>query len=125
MAAAVPDATTRMLLVALMFSAFRKLVKAGATVRAYDPAGMEEAKKMLTGVTFCERAYDALTGADAATILTEWNEFRSLDLDRVKQLMTRPVIVDLRNLYDPDQMADAGIDYRCVGRRPKNGAAKS
>ena len=102
-----------------------ELVKAGAVVRAYDPAGMEEAKKMLTGVTFCERAYDAMTGADAATILTEWNEFRSLDLARVKQLMAKPVIVDLRNLYDPDQMAEAGIDYRCVGRRPKNGSTKS
>ena len=102
-----------------------ELVKAGAVVRAYDPAGMEEAKKMLSGVTFCERAYDAMTGADAATILTEWNEFRSLDLARVKQLMRKPMVIDLRNLYDPDQMAEAGIDYRCVGRRPKNGAAKT
>ncbi|MBM3534435.1 MAG: UDP-glucose/GDP-mannose dehydrogenase family protein [Alphaproteobacteria bacterium] len=102
-----------------------ELVKAGAIVRAYDPAGMEEARKMLDGVTFCERAYDAMTDADAATILTEWNEFRSLDFDRVKQLMKKPVIVDLRNLYDPDQMAEAGITYRCVGRRPKNGTHKS
>jgi UDPglucose 6-dehydrogenase len=98
-----------------------ELVKAGATVRAYDPAGMEEARKMLAGISFCERAYDAMAGADATAILTEWNEFRVLDLQRVKQLMKRPVIVDLRNLYDPDQMAEAGIVYSCVGRRPKNG----
>jgi UDPglucose 6-dehydrogenase len=99
-----------------------ELMKAGATVKAYDPAGMEEARKMLPGVVFCERAYDAMTDADAATILTEWNEFRSLDLDRLKQLMRKPVVVDLRNLYDPDRMAEAGIAYSCVGRRRKNGA---
>jgi UDPglucose 6-dehydrogenase len=99
-----------------------ELVKAGAAVRAYDPAGMEEAKKMLAGVEFCERAYDAMAGADVTAILTEWNEFRALDLDRVRQLMKQPVIVDLRNLYDPDQMAEAGIAYSCIGRRAKNGS---
>jgi len=97
-----------------------ELVRAGARVRAYDPAGMHEAKKMLTGVEFSERAYDAIEGADAVAILTEWNEFRALDLDRVKQLMKSPVMVDLRNLYDPDQMAAAGILYTCLGRRAKN-----
>ena len=102
-----------------------ELVKLGANVRAYDPAGMGEAKHMIQGITLCEKAYEAMEGADAATILTEWNEFRSLDLDRVKQAMKTPVIVDLRNLYDPDQMAEAGIAYTCVGRRPKNGKAKS
>jgi UDPglucose 6-dehydrogenase len=96
------------------------LVKAGAKVRAYDPAGMHEAKKMLSGIEFAERAYDAIEGADAVAILTEWNEFRALDLDRVKQLMASPVMVDLRNLYDPDQMAAAGIAYTCLGRRAKN-----
>jgi len=96
------------------------LVEAGARVRAYDPAGMHEAQKMLSGIEFAERAYDALEGADAVAILTEWNEFRALDLDRVKQLMKTPVMVDLRNLYDPDQMAAAGIIYTCLGRRAKN-----
>jgi UDPglucose 6-dehydrogenase len=97
-----------------------ELVRAGARVRAYDPAGMHEAQKMLNGVEFAERAYDAIEGADAVAILTEWNEFRALDLDRVKQLMKTPIMVDLRNLYDPDQMAAAGIAYTCLGRRAKN-----
>ena len=92
------------------------LQKAGATVRAFDPAGMAEARKLLDGVAWCEDAYDTMVKADALTILTEWNEFRALDLDRVKSLMNRPLMVDLRNIYNPEEMAAAGFSYSCLGR---------
>jgi len=88
----------------------------GAKVRAFDPEGMDEAKALLDGVEWCEDAYDTVTGAEALTLVTEWNEFRALDLDRVKSLMKTPVMVDLRNIYDPDEMASAGFRYTCVGR---------
>jgi UDPglucose 6-dehydrogenase len=92
------------------------LQKAGATVRAYDPEGMGEARKLLNGVTWCADAYEAMQGADAATIVTEWNQFRALDLERVKGALKRPVIVDLRNIYRPAEMAAAGIEYYSVGQ---------
>ncbi len=92
------------------------LQKAGATVRAYDPEGMAEAKKVLTNVTWCADAYEAMQGADAATIVTEWNQFRALDLARVKSALKRPVVVDLRNIYRPAEMAAAGIEYHSVGQ---------
>jgi UDPglucose 6-dehydrogenase len=88
----------------------------GAKIKAYDPAGMEEAKKLLSDVTWCEGAYDAIDGADAIVLVTEWNEFRSLDLERVKGLMKRPVMVDLRNVYDPAAMIGAGFVYKSIGR---------
>ena len=88
----------------------------GAKIRAFDPEGMDEAKALVDGVEWCEDAYDAVTGAEALTIVTEWNEFRALDLERVKSLMKSPVMVDLRNIYDPDEMAAAGFRYTCVGR---------
>ena len=94
------------------------LVRGGATVRVYDPEGMEEAKKLLDGVVWCDSAYDAMEGADALAILTEWNAFRSLDLNQVKALMKRPVVVDLRNIYDPADMTKAGFAYSCLGRPP-------
>ena len=90
----------------------------GATVRAFDPEGMAEAKKLLRDVVWCDNAYAALEGADAVAILTEWNEFRALDLERVKSLLRRPVMVDLRNIYDPAEMAAAGFQYSCIGRPP-------
>lgn len=92
------------------------LIDAGATVRAYDPEGMDEAKKHLDGVVYCSGAYEAMDGADVLVILTEWNEFRSLNLTRVKSLLKEPAMVDLRNIYDPKQMADQGFRYQCVGR---------
>ncbi|MGE3623131.1 MAG: UDP-glucose/GDP-mannose dehydrogenase family protein [Bdellovibrionales bacterium] len=92
------------------------LQQAGAAVRAYDPAGMKEAEKLLPGVTWCKDAYDAMQGADAAAILTEWNEFRALDLARVKAALRHPVLVDLRNVYRPDEMKAAGFEYVSVGR---------
>jgi UDPglucose 6-dehydrogenase len=95
------------------------LQAAGARVRAFDPAGMKEAKKLLKDVEWCDSAYDALTDADAVTILTEWNEFRALDLKRVCQLMKAPVMVDLRNVYNPEDMEMAGFAYTCVGRNSR------
>jgi UDPglucose 6-dehydrogenase len=92
------------------------LQKAGATVRVFDPEGMSEAKPLLNGVTWCENAYETMADADVLAILTEWNEFRALDLQRVKALLKRPVVVDLRNVYNPQEMAEAGFQYTCVGR---------
>jgi len=92
------------------------LQAAGARVRAFDPAGMHEAAKMLPGVEWCASAYDTLPDADCVAILTEWNEFRALDLKRVVELMRSPVMVDLRNIYNPEDMEMAGFSYSCVGR---------
>jgi len=92
------------------------LEDAGAIVRGYDPEGMEQAKKVLPGLALFESAYDCIMGADAMVIVTEWNEFRALDLRRVKSLLTAPVIVDLRNIYRPEDMARLGFIYRSVGR---------
>ena len=87
----------------------------GARVQAYDPEGAKEARALLNLET-CSDAYEALTGADGVVILTEWNEFRALDLNKVKALLRRPLMVDLRNIYRPTQMAAAGFDYISVGR---------
>jgi UDPglucose 6-dehydrogenase len=89
-------------------------------VRAYDPAAMDEARKLLPGVTWCRDEYEALAGADAMVLLTEWNEFRALDLARVKSVLRAPIVVDLRNVYRPDEMAEAGFTYVSVGRPPVN-----
>ncbi len=88
----------------------------GATVRAYDPKGMEEAAKLLPGVVWGEGPYEIAEGADAVVILTEWNEFRGLDLARLRELVRRPVIVDLRNIFDPERVARAGFSYYSIGR---------
>jgi UDPglucose 6-dehydrogenase len=92
-----------------------ELVKRGATVRAYDPAAMEASQKVLPELICCEDAYDALTGADVMTIVTEWNEFRMLDLTRAKEVMAAPRMVDMRNIYDGASMAAAGFEYKGVG----------
>ena len=92
------------------------LQAAGATIRAYDPEGMGEARKLLNGIDYSDNAYEAMSGADALVIVTEWNAFRALDLGRVKQAMKAPVMIDLRNIYNPDEMAAAGFDYASVGR---------
>ena len=94
------------------------LQAAGARIRAYDPQGMAEAQPLLSEVAWCADAYDALREADALVILTEWNEFRGLDLVRVRQLMRNPAMLDLRNIYNPEEMRAAGFDYACVGRPP-------
>ena len=92
------------------------LIEQGARIRAYDPAGMEEAREMLADVSWCEDAYGAMDGADAVVILTEWNEFRAIDLEKAKSHLRRPVMVDLRNIYRPDEMVTAGFSYTSIGR---------
>ncbi|MFY9287110.1 MAG: UDP-glucose/GDP-mannose dehydrogenase family protein [Alphaproteobacteria bacterium] len=92
------------------------LQKAGAVIRSYDPAGMKEAKTLLKDITWCEGPYDAMQGADAVVILTEWNEFRALDIQRMKQVLKTPILLDLRNIYRPDDMKAAGFKYYSVGR---------
>jgi UDPglucose 6-dehydrogenase len=92
------------------------LQAAGATVRAFDPEGMEEAKTLLTGVVYCDDAYSTLKDADVMAVLTEWNEFRALDLDKIKALLKTPTIVDLRNIYSPAEMIGAGFHYSSIGR---------
>ena len=94
----------------------RQLIAMGARVQAFDPQGMEEARKLIQDVDFRAGPYDAVEDADVLVILTEWDQFRALDLDRVKLLMRRPVIVDLRNIYRPDEMRARGFDYASVGR---------
>ena len=89
----------------------------GAKVRAYDPVGMEQAKKVLPELTYCEDAYECAKGADALVIVTEWEQFRALDLDRLKEVMTeRPAVVDLRNIYPPGDLAQRGFVYESIGR---------
>ena len=90
----------------------------GATVRGYDPAGMEQAKPLLPAVQYSTSAYAAAEGADAVVIATEWEQFRALDLDRLKRVMAQPVIVDLRNIYRDDEMKRAQFRYFGIGRPP-------
>ncbi|WP_366654526.1 UDP-glucose/GDP-mannose dehydrogenase family protein [Fodinicurvata sp. EGI_FJ10296] len=93
------------------------LVAMGASVKAYDPAGMGEARKLLPAtVNYAESAYDAIDGSDICVVLTEWNEFRSLDPVRIKQHLRHPLMIDLRNIYDPQDMRAAGLTYESVGR---------
>lgn len=92
------------------------LQKAGASVRAYDPAGMKEAKHLLSNVTWCSDAYETMQNADAAVILTEWNEFRALDIQQMRATLKSPVLIDLRNIYRPEDMRAAGIEYTSIGR---------
>jgi len=92
------------------------LQKQGAAIRAYDPEGAKEARHLLPGIELCGNAYEALDGADGVVILTEWNEFRALDMERMKGLLKRPLMVDLRNIYRPSQMVADGFIYASVGR---------
>jgi UDPglucose 6-dehydrogenase len=94
----------------------RCLQEEGAVVQAYDPAAMEEASKVLPGIEICENSYEAAAGADMLILMTEWNQFRNLDLDRIKSALTTPVFVDLRNVYEPARMASLGFHYTSVGR---------
>ncbi|WP_085905296.1 UDP-glucose dehydrogenase family protein [Kiloniella majae] len=92
------------------------LQEKGAQISAYDPEGMREAEELLSNVSYGENAYEIMSDADALVIITEWNEFRRLDLERVKGLLKSPIMIDLRNIYNPDEMKEAGFDYLCVGR---------
>jgi len=100
------------------------LTEMGATIRAYDPAGMEAAKPLLPPIAYAGDAYDCATGADALVIVTEWGEFRTLDLGRVKSVLRRPIVVDLRNIYDRLTMASAGLDYHSIGRNAVESTAQ-
>jgi UDPglucose 6-dehydrogenase len=93
-----------------------RLIAAGARIRAFDPEGMDEAKKLMPELACCRDAYQAMEGADALILLTEWNEFRGLDLGRVKGLLATPLVIDLRNIYQPQEMAVAGLSYLSIGR---------
>jgi UDPglucose 6-dehydrogenase len=94
----------------------RGLMERGAGVRAYDPVAMEEAKKVLPEIVYAEDEYETVEGADVLVFMTEWNQFRALDMQRVRQLMRAPKIADLRNIYEPDSMRELGFDYTGVGR---------
>jgi UDPglucose 6-dehydrogenase len=94
----------------------KSLVDKGVSIAAFDPAGMEAAKQVLKKVVFVKDVYDAVKDADGLVLITEWNEFRFLDWDRVKALLRSPTVVDLRNIYDPVRMKARGFDYHCVGR---------
>lgn len=97
-------------------SIVRGLLDRGASIRAYDPAAMAEAGRQVPEMDLCKDVYEALTGADVMVIVTEWNEFRMIDLQRAKEIMSEPKMVDLRNVYDPARIGEAGFQYWSVGR---------
>jgi UDPglucose 6-dehydrogenase len=92
------------------------LLDMGATVRAHDPGGMEQARRELPEIDYCDDPYVCARGAHALVIVTEWVQFRALDLERLKAEMAQPVVVDLRNIYRPEDMAALGFTYESVGR---------
>ncbi len=93
------------------------LKTAGAKIRAFDPVAMDEAKKILKDIEYCEDPYETARDCDALAIVTEWNEFRQLDLGRIKELLKSPTIIDTRNIYEPERMRRLGFTYVCVGRK--------
>ncbi|GLS66905.1 UDP binding domain-containing protein, partial [Methylobacterium oxalidis] len=93
------------------------LQDAGARVRAYDPEGMEQARPLLPDIGYAADPYDCAEGADALVLVTEWDAFRALDFDRLKAVMAEPVVVDLRNVYRPEDMGRRGLRYTSVGRQ--------
>ncbi|GAB4493537.1 MAG: UDP-glucose/GDP-mannose dehydrogenase family protein [Anaerolineales bacterium] len=94
----------------------QELTAAGATVRAYDPVAMDAARSLLPAVQMCHDPYEAATGCNAIIIVTEWNEFKQIDLEKLKSLLKTPIIMDARNLYDPARMKEMGFTYRAIGR---------
>lgn len=92
------------------------LLAGGTKVRAYDPIAMENTRSVFPHIDYCENAYEAAEGADAVVVVTEWNEFKFLDLARVKETLKQPIIFDGRNMYDPERMRRLGFEYHCVGR---------
>ena len=99
------------------------LLDRGAEIRAFDPRGMGAAKSLFEGIAWCDDAYAAMEDADCLAIVTEWNEFRALDFGRIGRLMKTPAMVDMRNIYELDDMEDAAFDYQSVGRKRIEGAA--
>jgi UDPglucose 6-dehydrogenase len=94
----------------------RALMDEGATVRVFDPVALDDSCRILPGLTPCRDAYDAAEGAEALVIVTEWNQFRNLDFARLKTLMRKPILFDLRNIYDPQRIARQGFQHFSVGR---------
>ena len=93
----------------------------GAKIRAYDPEGMEQSKTELSEICYCDGPYSCAETADALVIVTEWEQFRALDLDRLKRAMARPIIIDLRNIYEPQDVISHGFRYESIGRNTQNG----
>ena len=96
------------------------LLADGAVVRAYDPIAMDNCRTIFPRITYCENPYEAAEGASALILVTEWNEFRFLNLEKIKDVMASPVIFDGRNMYDPFRMRRLGFDYHCIGRMAGN-----
>ena len=95
------------------------LTELGVRLRVYDPVAMPNARQVLPpGVAYCDSPYDAASGADGLALVTEWNEFKFLNLERVRALMRRPVVFDGRNLWEPERMRRLGFEYYSIGRRP-------
>jgi UDPglucose 6-dehydrogenase len=97
-------------------SIIRKLMNEKAYIRAYDPVSMKETQKVIPAIKYCKDSYDAVKGAHALVIMTEWNQFRNLDLDRIRKLLKEPYFFDLRNIYEPRKLMERGFKYFCVGR---------
>jgi UDPglucose 6-dehydrogenase len=93
-----------------------ELQREGAAVKAYDPKAMGVARKMFTGVKFCKNPYEVARGSDALVIVTEWDEFKQMNLDKVRALMTHPIIIDGRNIFDPETVESKGFIYKSIGR---------
>jgi UDPglucose 6-dehydrogenase len=94
----------------------KKLMSEKAYIKAYDPVSMKETQKVISGIKYCKDSYDAVKGAHALVIMTEWNQFRNLDLDRIHKLLKEPYFFDLRNIYEPRKLKEKGFKYFCVGR---------
>ncbi|MDY6850824.1 MAG: nucleotide sugar dehydrogenase, partial [Thermodesulfobacteriota bacterium] len=94
----------------------REMLKKGAKVKAFDPAGIANAQAVLPEVEYVSNLYEAARDAEAMVLVTEWNQFRNIDWERVKTLLKKPVVIDLRNIYEPRRMRELGMDYTCVGR---------
>jgi len=95
----------------------KRLLKEGAKIKAYDPVAIENTRKIFPKITFCKDSYDAVKGVDAIVIVTEWNQFRNLDLQKIKTLVKDDFFFDLRNIYEPDKLRRFGFSYYSVGRR--------
>jgi UDPglucose 6-dehydrogenase len=93
------------------------LLEKKAKVKVYDPVAMENAKKILQGVKYCKNPYEVAEGADGLIIITEWNEFKYLNLDKIKEVMKTPIIFDGRNIYDPNNLKRLGFKYISIGRK--------
>ena len=94
----------------------KRLLKEGARIKCFDPLAMDNTKKILTNLIYCQDEYETAHGSDALVIATEWNQFRNLDLLKIKKLLRSPILLDLRNLYDPEKAKTLGFVYKGVGR---------